>query len=86
MKQKTAIQIMWEGLNNTHPEQWPALLIQDKNKLLTTEREQIEEAYWAGLDGLMNDYSECETFGDDKTKSGGGASFYYQQKYGDEGK
>ena len=28
---KTAMQIMWEGLNNTRPEQWAEMLLNDKD-------------------------------------------------------
>jgi len=45
---KTAMQILFESLHNTHPENWNDLLLHDKEMLLEKERKQIEEAYSKG--------------------------------------
>ena len=41
-------------------------------KAIEMEKEQIIDAYWGGLNGAINDYS------DNKIKFGGGAEQYYQ--------
>lgn len=48
---------------------------------LDLEKKQIEDAYWAGLNGAINDYSECKDFGDKNTKVGGGAEKYYKDTF-----
>lgn len=42
---------------------------------LPIERKQIIDAYWGGLNGAINDYS------DNKIKHGGGAEYYYNQTF-----
>jgi len=44
----TAIEQLYKALHNTHPSQWNDLLLHDKDRLLSTEREQIEAAYRTG--------------------------------------
>lgn len=46
-------------------------------------RQQIEDAYWAGINGSMNDWSEAKVKGSLVTgiKAGGGAEQYYLQRY-----
>jgi hypothetical protein len=39
------------------------------------EKEQIIDAYWGGLNGAINDYS------DNKIKFGGGAEQYYNETF-----
>jgi hypothetical protein len=48
---------------------------------LKNEQKQIEDAYWAGLNGAINDYSECKKFGDKNTIVGGGATKYYKTTF-----
>lgn len=47
------------------------------------EKQQIIDAYWGGLNGCINDYSESKTVGNELTgiKIGEGAEFYYNQTY-----
>lgn len=42
---------------------------------LEMEKQQIIDAYWGGLNGAINDYS------DNKIKFGGGAEQYYNQNF-----
>ena len=44
---------------------------------------QIEDAYWAGIEGTINDWSEAEVRGGllERVKTGGGAEFYYFKTY-----
>lgn len=42
---KTAVEIMWDGLNNTHPEQWNEMLLNDKERISESEKQQIIKAY-----------------------------------------
>ena len=53
---------------------------------LEIERKQIIDAYWAGLNGSINDYSECKTFGDENTKVGCGADKYFNETFKSVGK
>lgn len=88
MKQKTAMQIYLDELNRIYNDvnlprdckDGIRLCIEiavNQLKSLTTEREQIEEAYIAGdADG------SCETMGSIRVYNG--CVSYYQQKYGDE--
>ena len=52
-------------------------------QLLSIEKEQVIDAYWAGLDGMINDYSESKTVGNEirGINYGGGAEKYYSEKY-----
>lgn len=47
------------------------------------ERQQLIDAYWAGLNGSMNDYSETKVFNNEMigVKNGGGAEQYYTQTF-----
>lgn len=51
--------------------------------LLPIEREQIIDAYWGGLNGAINDYTEAERVGSEiiGIKSGGGAALYFNETY-----
>lgn len=91
MKQKTAMQIYLDELNRIYNDvnlprdckDGIRLCIEiavNQLKSLTTEREQIEEAYRKGCE---------DTYGNDEPSSSDpedqkSASDYYQQKYGDE--
>ena len=44
-------------------------------KAIEMEKEQIIDAYWGGLNGAINDYS------DNKIKFGGGAEQYYNETF-----
>lgn len=44
-------------------------------KAIEMEKEQIIDAYWGGLNGAINDYS------DNKIKFGGGAEQYYNKTF-----
>jgi hypothetical protein len=44
-------------------------------KAIAMEKEQIIDAYWGGLNGAINDYS------DNKIKFGGGAEQYYNETF-----
>lgn len=60
-------------------------LIRDHAKqLLEEEKMQIINAYWAGLNGSINDYSESKTVGSElvNIKAGEGADNYYKETYG----
>lgn len=50
---------------------------------LTTERQQLIDAYWAGLNGSMNDYSETKVINNEMIgiKNGGGAEQYFNNKF-----
>lgn len=50
-------------------------------KMMKIEKKAIVDAYWAGLNGSINDYSECQTFGDKKTKIGKGGDRYYKETF-----
>jgi len=50
---------------------------------LACEKKQIIDAYWAGLNGCINDYSESKTVGSELIgiKIGGGAENYFSKHY-----
>jgi len=52
-------------------------------KAKAMEKEQIVEAYWAGVNGSINDYSEAKEVGSIMIdiKFGGGAEHYYKETY-----
>lgn len=58
------MQIMWDGLKNTRPEQWVEMLVNDKEKLLETEKQQIIEAHKKGQLWNKSGYNpgECERY------------------------
>ena len=45
----TALQTLYAALSNTRPEEWVIILLLDKEKLLELEKQQIIEAYKAGI-------------------------------------
>ena len=57
-------------------------------KLLEKEKEQIVEAYWGGLNGSINDYSDSKKVGNEiiGIKYSDGAEQYYNQTYLEESK
>lgn len=50
---------------------------------LIKEREQIEDAYWGGINGTMSDWSEAKLIGGTMTgiKPGEGAKQYFNETY-----
>lgn len=66
---KTAMHIMWDGLMNTHPNQWSELLIHEKESLLEKEKNQIESAFYDGQGSMISDAQRSQ------------AGYYYNQKY-----
>lgn len=57
--------------------------IEDAISHLDKEKQQIIDAYWAGLEGPMNDYSEAVTVGSTTAniKYGGGGEKYFNDNY-----
>ena len=51
------------------------------------EKQQIKDAYWGGLNGSINDYSESKQVGSEiiDIKYGKGADQYYNETYGSKG-
>jgi hypothetical protein len=48
------------------------------------EKQNIIDAYWGGLNGSINDYSECKSIGNGNVigiKAGGGAEKYYNETF-----
>lgn len=50
---------------------------------LPIEKQQIIDAYWGGIEGTMNDWSEAKEEGSTITgiKTGGGAEKYYNDNF-----
>jgi hypothetical protein len=85
---KTAIQqlideMIGDGCVSIHDDHKEIIsyYIKKCEELLELEKRQIIDAYWAGLNGAINDYSECKDFGDKNTKVGGGAEKYYNDTF-----
>ena len=85
MKQ-TAVEWLWEQIDGIIPYQdintsqlFIGLLEQSKEM----EKEQIMDAYWGGLNGSINDYSESKQVGSEiiDIKYGKGAEQYYNKTY-----
>lgn len=57
--------------------------VHDYEELREIFKQQIMDAYWAGIEGSMNDYSEAHTKCGllEDVKAGGGAEFYYHKTY-----
>lgn len=57
--------------------------IVEAENLLEKEKQEIKDAYWAGLNGCINDYSESKQVGNEMIgiKYNGGAEFYYTKIY-----
>ena len=85
---KTVLQQIIEKLEINAKEIYPMdiddiLIWIEENEFVKQEKQQIIDAYWGGLNGCMNDYSDCkevnnETIG---VKFGEGAKFYYKETY-----
>lgn len=62
-------------------------IISVATELLPVERDAIVDAYWAGINGSMNDHTEAENIPGTGIikgiKVGGGADLYYSTKYGE---
>lgn len=59
-------------------------VIPDIEQAKEMERQQIIDAYWGGLNGTINDYSQSKTHVNGNIidiKIGGGAEQYYNQNY-----
>lgn len=52
MVMDTPMQALYKALHNSHPEQWNAILLHDKENLLEQERKVIIDACNAGLSGI----------------------------------
>jgi hypothetical protein len=78
---KTAVEWLYEQILLT------PLDIRSINKCLEQakemEKQQIIDAYWGGLNGYINDYSETKKVGNEliEIKFGGGAQQYYNQTF-----
>lgn len=70
------MQIMWDALGNTHPEEWVGLLIHDKEILLEIERQQLIEA--GNICGNMLIANDIVITGDHNLSVG---ENYYNQTY-----
>jgi len=72
-----------EGINQIH------LIIDVNDYVILKEQankmfeQQIIDAYWGGLNGSINDYSEAKLIGSEmiNIKAGGGAEQYYSETF-----
>lgn len=54
---QTAVQTLLLSLDNSRPEQWVDIILNDKDKILQMEREQIEAACIYGIN-LLDEHNE----------------------------
>ena len=87
---KTVLQQIIEKLEINAKEICPMdiddiLIWVEENELIKEEKQHIKDAYWAGLNGCIDDYSESETMNNElvNIKYGEGAELYYNKTYKD---
>lgn len=78
MKQ-TAVELLLEKYKSQNT----LLFADDFEQAKEMEKEQIIDAYWGGLNGSINDYSESKQVGSEiiGIKHGKGAEQYYNETY-----
>jgi hypothetical protein len=78
----TAVEWLIEELKKVHHPTEAMIMYAKK-----LEKQQIKDAYWGGLNGSINDYSESKKVGSEiiDIKYGKGAEQYYNETYGSKG-
>lgn len=78
----TAVEWLIEELKKVHHPTEAMIMYAKK-----LEKQQIIDAYWGGLNGSINDYSESKQVGSEiiDIKYGKGADQYYTSTYGSKG-
>lgn len=89
---KTAVEILFDEMNRIRVEdecdnlgaiEFFKLQNEAFKKAIATERGQIIDAYWAGINGSINDYSEAVQINSEirGIKTGKGAEKYYNDTF-----
>lgn len=80
---KTALQQLYEEVDSLSIREVFVHLIANRNMYYELEKQQIIDAYWGGLNGCINDYSETKTVGGELIgiKIGKGAEHYYDRTF-----
>lgn len=79
---KTAVEYLEEAINISSKETFYDL-VEVISMAKAMERGQIIDAYWAGINGSINDYSEAEQINNELigVKTGKGAEKYYNDTF-----
>lgn len=89
---KTAVQVLFEEMNRIRLEdecenigaiEFFRMQYEALEKAMAMERGQIIDAYWAGINGSINDYSEAVQINSEimGIKTGKGAEKYYNDTF-----